>query len=361
MNQPAPLALQLAVRMERGAEPDVATICRSVALTTIALLDDPRSKPGGPWHDAVAAWNGARIRKIVRRGRGAAWERAHEVAGLTLSVDGVSARAFVPGPMDEAPPALAKLQIQSTDLPPPTRSAELATGPGLAIAVTPLVDMSWGKQAAQCAHAAQRAWMTADDETRQRWHRAGRPIHVIHPTEAAWPEAQSQASTVIADGGYTEIPAGTQTTCAWWAHGTDTTKTNDPGGRTMTRTEIRLGGPNELRLGLSRAVRTGDHIVVGGTAPIAEDGANVDPHDVAAQARRVWDIIESALDAAGATLADVTRTRTMLVDIDDYDSVTQVRRQRLGTTMPVDTIVEVSRFVDADWRIEIEVDAVVAG
>lgn len=128
----------------------------------------------------------------------------------------------------------------------------------------------------------------------------------------------------------------------------------------MQRVEILLGGPNEIPMGLARAVRVGPYVVVGGTAPIAADGTNVDPNDVTAQAERCFEIIGNALHSAGASPADVVRTRTLLVDISDQPAVSAVRKRWLGDTMPVDTIVEVSRFVDPAWRVEIEVDAVIS-
>ena len=357
MNEPAadesPLALQLAVRMERGASPTVADICRATALATIRLLADQRSRPGGPWHEAVAAWNGARIRKLVRRGRASAWERALAVPGVTVSLDGIEARAFVPGPMSEVAEPVAKLQIQSTDLDPARRIDSVEHTGGLTIAVTPDVEMSWGKQAAQCAHAAQRAWMTAPPDAMAAWHRAGAPIRVGHPSPDLWGELLDRATTVIRDGGFTEIPASTTTTCAWW---------HEPWkeGTPMSRQEIRLGGPNEARIGLSRAVRVGPHVNVGGTAAINADGSNVAADDVRAQAVRIWEIIAEALEAAGASLHDIVRTRTMLVDRSDFEVVSAARRQVLAGTMPTDTIVEVSGFIDPAWRLEIEVDAIVA-
>ena len=349
----SPLALQLAVRMERGTSPAVADICRATALATIRLLADERSQPGGPWHEPVEAWNGARIRKLVRRGRASAWERALAVPGVTVSLDGVEARAFVPGPMSEVAEPVAKLQIQSTDLEPATRVDSIDDVGGLTVAVTPDVEMSWGKQAAQCAHAAQRAWMTAPADAILAWHRAGTPIRVVHPSPGLWADLLAGATTTIRDGGFTENPAGTTTTCAWW---------HEPWkeGTPMTRQEIRLGGPNEARIGLSRAVRVGDHVNVGGTAAINADGSNVDADDVRAQAVRIWEIIAEALEAAGASLHDIVRTRTMLVDRSDFEVVSAVRRQVLAGTMPTDTIVEVSGFIDPAWRLEIEVDAIVA-
>lgn len=212
----SPLALQLAARVEKLTPPTVPGICAAAALATIELLDDERSRPDGQWHGAVAAWNGARIRKIVRRARASAWQRVQEVDGVTVVRDGAEVRAFVPGPIDQTPPAVAKLQIQSSDLEQVNVISEIPDDPGLTIAITPLVEMSWGKQAAQCAHAAQRAWMKADDTITAAWDQAGRPMVIIHPDEDLWNRLQDLAFVKIRDGGFTEIPAGTNTTVALW-------------------------------------------------------------------------------------------------------------------------------------------------
>ena len=212
------MALQLAVRVEREQPPTVAQAAAAAALATVALLDDPRSGPDGPWHEAVERWNGARIRKIVRRGRGSAWRKVQEVDGVTVTVDGVEARAFVPSPIDEVPRAVGKLQIQSGPLEGPERvaSIEPRPGPGLLIAVTPEVDMTWGKQSAQCAHAAHRAWQRAGAERRRWWSEAGRPVVIVHPEPPLWAALADGADVEINDGGFTEIPAGTRTTVARW-------------------------------------------------------------------------------------------------------------------------------------------------
>lgn len=224
----APLALQMAVRVERDDPPTTVQAATAAALATVALLDDPRSGPGGPWHEAVSAWTGARIRKIVRRARGSAWTRAQAVDGVTVGLarpDGASpveARAFVPGPIDEVPRPVAKLQIQSTPLDEPSRIGAVpvpAPGPHLLVAITPEVEMSWGKQAAQCAHATQRAWEGAAAEQRAAWDAAGRPLSVVHPDRGLWARLLADADVTIRDGGYTEIPAGTLTTVARWETG----------------------------------------------------------------------------------------------------------------------------------------------
>ena len=128
----------------------------------------------------------------------------------------------------------------------------------------------------------------------------------------------------------------------------------------MRRDEVLLGGPNEQRFGLARAVRVGPFVCVGGTAPIRADGTNVPAEDIEGQVRRCYEIVAEALRRAGVSVADVVRTRTLLVDIEDAPVAIRVRKEFLGGTMPVETIVQVSGFVDPAWRVEIEVDAIVA-
>lgn len=222
----SPWALQIAVRVEKANPPTTAAACAAAALATIELLDDERSLPGGIWQTAVETWNGARIRKIVRRARASAWERAQSASGVTVERDGAEARAFVPSRMADAPSEVSKLQIRSTPLDqvePVAALPPIATG-SLVVAVTPHFEMSWGKQAAQCAHAAQRAWMTADATVTERWDRAGRPIVVVHPTVDLWGSLDDLATTRIHDGGFTEIPPGTNSSLAWFVPGPDATE-----------------------------------------------------------------------------------------------------------------------------------------
>lgn len=218
-SQESPWALQLAVRVEKQDPPSVTAACAVAALATIELLDDDRSGPGGIWHAAVSTWNAARIRKIVRRARASAWDRAQTVAGVTVERDGAEVRAFVPSPMDEAPREITRLQIQSTPLEEPVTLDALPELPAgaLVVAITPHFTMSWGKQAAQSAHAAQREWMRGGDATRAAWDAAGRPIVVLHPDADVWKALDDVATTRIHDGGFTEIPPGTNSSVSWFA------------------------------------------------------------------------------------------------------------------------------------------------
>lgn len=119
------------------------------------------------------------------------------------------------------------------------------------------------------------------------------------------------------------------------------------------------GSPLEPTIGFSRALRVGPHVAVAGTAPIGHDGATVGPGDVAAQTRRCLEISTEALIAVGATLEDVVRTRIMLTDITRWTEAAAVHGEFFSGVAPAATFVEVSRFIDPDWLVETEVDAIV--
>lgn len=126
-------------------------------------------------------------------------------------------------------------------------------------------------------------------------------------------------------------------------------------------TEIRqrasTGSPYEPLIGISRGVRAGRAIVIAGTAPIGTDGKTVAINDAAAQARRCFEIVEAALEQLGASLADVIRTRILLTRIEDWQAVARVHGEFFKEIRPVNTIMQVVRFIDPDWLVEIEADA----
>jgi enamine deaminase RidA (YjgF/YER057c/UK114 family) len=109
-------------------------------------------------------------------------------------------------------------------------------------------------------------------------------------------------------------------------------------------------------MGYSRAVVVGDRVVVSGTAPQWPDGS-VDP-DVRTQARRCLEIVGGALTEAGATFADVVRTRIFLVDAADFQAVAEVHGEVFRDVRPANSTVVVAGLLDERWRLEIEVEAV---
>lgn len=126
---------------------------------------------------------------------------------------------------------------------------------------------------------------------------------------------------------------------------------------TPDRRRVSSGSPWEALVGFSRAVRVGDRVVVSGTAPIWPDGA-CDP-DAGAQARRCLEIIVAALAEAGASAADVVRTRIYLTDPAAAEAVWAAHAQLFADVRPASTIVVVAGLLDPAWKVEIEAEAVV--
>ncbi|MFE9927961.1 RidA family protein [Streptomyces sp. NPDC005533] len=124
------------------------------------------------------------------------------------------------------------------------------------------------------------------------------------------------------------------------------------------RQTVSSGSPLEPRIGFSRAVRKGAHVVVAGTAPIGDDGATVGRGDVYAQTVRCLDIADAALKATGASTGDVVRTRIMLTDVTRWKEAARAHGERFASVRPACTFVEVSRFIDPDWLVEVELDAI---
>jgi len=122
---------------------------------------------------------------------------------------------------------------------------------------------------------------------------------------------------------------------------------------------ISSGSPYEPKIGISRAVRAGNFIAVSGTAPIGADGRNIGIGDPAAQARRCLEIISAALEQAGASLQGVIRTRTLLTRIEDWEAVAKVHGEFFRDIRPANTVVQITRFIDPEWLVEIEADAVI--
>lgn len=124
---------------------------------------------------------------------------------------------------------------------------------------------------------------------------------------------------------------------------------------------ISNGNPMEEIVGFSRAVRVGPFIAVGGTAPVDANGKTVGVGDVFAQTTRCFEIIEAALIQAGSGIEDIVRTRVILTDIDNWKEAIEARKAYCQKSRPVDTIMAINRFVNPEWLVEIEVDAVMAG
>ena len=129
--------------------------------------------------------------------------------------------------------------------------------------------------------------------------------------------------------------------------------------RPPVRASVDSGTTWEAVAGYARAVRVGDRILVSGTTATGSDGEVVGAGDPAAQARFVLDKIEAAVRQLGGRLADVVRTRVYVRRIEDWEAVARVHGEFFADARPACTVVQVARFIEADWLVEVEADAVV--
>lgn len=125
----------------------------------------------------------------------------------------------------------------------------------------------------------------------------------------------------------------------------------------MERQRVSSGSPYEPTIGFSRALRVGDRVLVAGTAPVWPDDSC--PDDAEAQARRCFEIIVAALQEAGATPADVVRTRMFLTRASDAEAVGRAHGALFGDVRPAATMVVVAALLDPRWRVEIEAEAII--
>ena len=200
------LVLPLVVRIERDDPPTRTDALEAAARAVLFMLvtDEPE------WAPAVAEWDGYRIRKVVRRARGAEWRRALALPGLTVARGSAEVRVYPPIGLDEWPRDLAKLQVEGTDLDDVGAVPPAAAGV-VQILLNPRIEMTAGKAMAQAGHAAQLGYRAAAAPQRTRWREADFDLAVRVAGQAQWDAALAAGVPVVQDAGFTEVAPGTCT------------------------------------------------------------------------------------------------------------------------------------------------------
>ena len=124
------------------------------------------------------------------------------------------------------------------------------------------------------------------------------------------------------------------------------------------RKNISSGAPWEATVGYSRAVRIGNLIEVAGTTAV-EGEEVMFPYDAYNQTQYILLKIQQALHDAGASMADVIRTRMFVTDISKWEAIGKAHGEVFKDIRPAATMVEVYRLIRDELVVEIEVTAVV--
>jgi peptidyl-tRNA hydrolase len=207
-------ALPLVIRVERAAPPARTDALEGAARAVLRFLSDPRvTQDDGEWAAAARDWEDARIRKVVRRARGAAWERAGALPGITVLHGSAQLRVFPPVPVDDWPADLARLQVSGTDLDDPRAPSEPAGGTPV-LWLNPRLPMTAGKAMAQAGHGAQLAWWELPPRARAAWLDRDLDVAVRAAATGQWSKLLASGLPVVTDGGFTEVAPGSATVVA---------------------------------------------------------------------------------------------------------------------------------------------------
>ncbi len=126
----------------------------------------------------------------------------------------------------------------------------------------------------------------------------------------------------------------------------------------MDRLEYKSNAPWEDKLGYCRAVKMGNIIEIAGTTAINDKG-EVIGQTYFEQTEFILNKIEKALKAVSGKKNDVVRTRIFVLDISKWEEVAKAHSSFFNEIRPVCTLIEVSKLIQPNLIIEIEVSAII--
>ncbi|MET0837731.1 MAG: peptidyl-tRNA hydrolase [Marmoricola sp.] len=209
-----PWALQIVVRVEKSAPPGHTAVLRATGSAVAVALATFTSEDADPEvRSRTERWRSGPIRKVVRRARGAGWERQLAVPGVFAHrSDGVDVAVHVPGPVDQVDPEIARLQVGGLTL--EDEGAVEPVEDAACLWLNPHVTLTTGKAAAQVGHAAQLVLESLSEGRAAAWVAAGAPVDVRVAGPGEWDGLVATLPVVVTDGGFTEVPPGTVTVVA---------------------------------------------------------------------------------------------------------------------------------------------------
>lgn len=209
-----PWAMQVVVRVERNPAPrHTPVLCATASAVALALASFTGPDADPEIRGRTERWRSGRIRKVVRRARGAGWERQLAVPGVfEHHAHGVDVAVHVPGPVDRVDPEISRLQVGGLVLEDDGSVEQV--GSGARLWLNPHLTLSTGKAAAQVAHAAQLVWESLAADAAAAWVADGARLDVAVAAEIDWDDLVKTLPVVVTDGGFTEVPPGTVTVVA---------------------------------------------------------------------------------------------------------------------------------------------------
>jgi len=212
--EPPEWVLPLVVQIERSAPPARTDALEAAGRAVLAMLTDPRGRPGAPWAGPLQAWQDGRIRKVVRRARGAGWRRA---AALERRPAGApephGCGLYPPVPVDGWPAELARLQVGGTDLADPQPPAPPPPGRPV-VWLAPGLEMTAGRRWRRSATPRSSAGGRRPGRPGRPGPAPTSPSRSAPPTGGRWDALLVRRRAAVRDAGFTEIAPGSCTAVA---------------------------------------------------------------------------------------------------------------------------------------------------
>ncbi len=208
----------------RRTGPTAAELAAAAASATVRCA--VRFAADEAYAAAYAGWRARSYRKVCLQARAPEWRRLFAAHGDELATAGVAAdgeplvAAVVPRLRSDAGQVLGKVLQVWRDPCPPGPPQSLADDAAVLV-VNAALDLSPGKLAAQCGHAA---LLLVDTEAAsdprycgpiERWQGAGAPVVVRCAGPARWQQLKREEDhCLVRDGGLTEVAPGSETVLA---------------------------------------------------------------------------------------------------------------------------------------------------